>query len=62
MQRCCDRNDELIDRGDTVVRVKEQPFPVQRDDLDLNWASSAAKVACMGRVHASRTRRCRLGT
>ena len=28
------RNDELVDRGDPLVRIDEQPFPIERDDLD----------------------------
>ena len=36
MHRRAGRNDELIDAGDALIRVDEQPLPVERDDLDLD--------------------------
>ncbi|WP_236638507.1 SURF1 family cytochrome oxidase biogenesis protein [Mangrovicoccus ximenensis] len=36
IDRTAFRNDELVDRGDAVFRVDEQPFPVERHGLDLD--------------------------
>ena len=32
--RCTDRDDKMIDAGDALVGVDEQPFPIEGDDLD----------------------------
>ncbi len=29
-----DRRRQLVDRGDALLGIDEQPFPVERDDLD----------------------------
>ena len=33
--RCSRRDDQLIDGGDTLIGVDEQPFPIERGDVDL---------------------------
>ena len=35
MHRRARRDDQLVDAGDTLVGIDEQPLPVERDDLDL---------------------------
>ncbi len=34
--RRADRNGQLIDARDALVRIDEQPFPVERDDLNAD--------------------------
>src|SRR3954447_12200716 len=43
MDRYCDGDDELIDAGQTVVGVDEEPFPVEGHDLDFEWPSLASQ-------------------
>ena len=33
------RNDEIVDRGDALVRIDEQPAPIQRHHFDLERGS-----------------------
>jgi hypothetical protein len=51
VSRKCNGDDELIHRGDAIVRVNEQPFPIERDDLDLDWLRRRCKrlvrIECM---------------
>jgi hypothetical protein len=32
--RCSSRDDQVIDRGDTLIGVDEQPFPIERHNVD----------------------------
>ena len=43
IDRTIDRRGELVDRGDAVLRVDEQPLPIERDDVDLE------RLPCRGR-------------
>src|SRR3546814_8631438 len=35
LDRCVDRCRQLVDRGNSVLRIDEQPLPVERDHFDL---------------------------
>ena len=48
INRPVDRRRELIDRGDTIFGIDEQPFPVERHHIDLKWLRFGAAIAISG--------------
>ena len=36
--------DQLVHAGDALVRIDEQPFPIERDDLDCRAAAAPARI------------------
>ena len=55
--RRADRDDQLIDARDALLGIDEQPFPVERDDLDGDRLARARRSACADRGRARRPRR-----
>ena len=50
-------NDQLVHRRDVLVRIDEQPFPVERDDLDIERGRVGNQFFCPDRVHGTPPRR-----
>ena len=50
------RDDELVDRGDALLGIDEQPFPIERDDLDVDRLVRRIRAACSDRARGCRSR------
>src|SRR6202051_5241980 len=52
-QRHAGGHNETVEACDTFGRIDEQPFPVERNDLDIDRRNS--RLYCFGRVEFGRT-------